>query len=263
MKGLKKYLNNRQEAIDLILKKPKQLYTAETFHKLRVEIKKLRALFELINHCASEFKKDKNFAPFKLIFRQAGKVRELQVEEAMLKKHFKTNLLKEYKAHLKKLKLEEQEKYFSIINKKEVKILAPQYSHTIYYLKEVNEKKATRYLKKKRLKIGKIIRQKMLSKIQLHELRKKLKTFNYNLKMLDLLNKNKSIHKKNILPELLGKWHDCEITIGNLKKEIKNANIKEKDQLNKIGSKISSESKILLNKIKSALTQEGSQFISS
>jgi hypothetical protein len=79
---------------------------------------KKNALFELINFCSKDFKRKKLFKPFKLIFRLAGKVRELQVEEAMLKKYFTGNLLTDYRNSLKKLRLQEQENYFTIRNKK-------------------------------------------------------------------------------------------------------------------------------------------------
>jgi len=51
---------------------------------------------------------EKKIKPLKLIFRQAGKVRELQIEEAMLRKYFINNLLKDYRASLKKLRLKDK-----------------------------------------------------------------------------------------------------------------------------------------------------------
>ena len=93
MKAPTKYLKKREDAINFLLEKPTRAYTIDTFHKLRVEINKLNAFFELINFYSKDFKRKKTFKPFKLIFRQAGKVRELQVEEAILRKYFLNNFI--------------------------------------------------------------------------------------------------------------------------------------------------------------------------
>ena len=47
MKALIKYFKIRKVAVNFTLEKPTWAYTPDTFHKLRVEIKKLNALFEL------------------------------------------------------------------------------------------------------------------------------------------------------------------------------------------------------------------------
>ena len=50
--ALKKYSKKRVKAIVAILQKPDTKHTVVTFHELRVEIKKLSALFELANNCS-------------------------------------------------------------------------------------------------------------------------------------------------------------------------------------------------------------------
>ena len=72
MKLNAKYLKNRRDAINSLLEKPKRLYTPATFHKLRVELKKLDAFFDLIKFSSKDFKRKKTFKPFKLIFNHAG-----------------------------------------------------------------------------------------------------------------------------------------------------------------------------------------------
>lgn len=49
MKTLTKYIKKRETVIDFLLRKPSNKYTPNTFHKLRVEIKKLNSIFDLIN----------------------------------------------------------------------------------------------------------------------------------------------------------------------------------------------------------------------
>lgn len=252
MKVLTKYFKKRENAINFLLKKPQLAYTPDTFHKLRVEIKKLNAFFELINFCSNGFKQKKTFKPFKLIFHHAGKVRELQVEEAMLRKYFLKNLLKEYRGSLKELQLKEQKVFFSIANKMFATRLNEKYCQIVPFLKKIDKNKVKSYMEKKRKLIEKLLSQYTLQKPQIHALRKSLKTFNYNRKSLDLEKKNKLLPKKDVLSELLGKWHDCRIIIRHLRKAIDTGgiNLKEVSQIKKITAKFSSESQQLFNKMK-------------
>ena len=60
---LEKYYSKRIAAIDGILQKPPGKFTENDFHDLRVEIKKLRALIDLLNFCAPHFKKKLHSIP--------------------------------------------------------------------------------------------------------------------------------------------------------------------------------------------------------
>jgi CHAD domain-containing protein len=251
MKGLDQYLKTRKEAIFLLLEKPGSSYTPETFHKIRVEIKKLHSFFCILNYCSKEFKLNKLFKPFKLIFRQVGKVRELQVEEAMIKKYFSAGLLEAYKHHLKTQKLIEKKKYFSILNIINENKLEKKYDKAATFLKKVSKKRIELYIKNEQSKIDKISNQEQISKTQLHDLRKKIKTCNYNKKLLGQFNK-KIIRKIDVLPDLIGHWHDSQITLGNLKKVMNQRDTKqnEKSKIQIIRSKLSHNNDILYDKIK-------------
>jgi CHAD domain-containing protein len=56
-------------------------------HKIRVDIKKIKAIHAAINACVKGFKVHKNFTPFRNIFRQAGAIREPEVLARMLKRY--------------------------------------------------------------------------------------------------------------------------------------------------------------------------------
>ena len=262
MKPLIKYFKNREDAINFILKKSTRAYTPITFHKLRVEIKKLNAFFELIHFCSKDFKRKKIFKPLKLIFRQAGKVRELQVEEVMLRKYFPNNLLKDYKDSLQKLRLKEQEDFFLIANKRFVARITKTHREILPFLTKTDKKKVNSYMEKKKKKIENLLSQNTLQRPQLHSLRKQLKKFHYSRESLNLKRENKPLPKKDVLPDLLGKWHDLQIIIRHLKKAMDTyrRNPKEVDQLEKIKAKFSSDSELLFNKINVAIpTSEFSQ----
>lgn len=252
MKGLDQYLKTRKKAIFLLLEKPRSSYTPETFHKLRIELKKLHSFFRLLNYCSKDFKLNKLFKPFRLIFRQAGKVRELQVEEVMIKKYFNAGLLEAYKYHLKTQKLIEKKKYFSMLNTINKNQLKKKCDKAATFLKEVSKKRIELYIKNEQLKIDKMSNQEQISKTQLHDLRKKFKTCNYNKKLLSQFNKKKIIRKTDVLPDLIGHWHDSQITLGNLKKVMNQRETKrnEKIKIQIIRSKLSHNSDMLYGKIK-------------
>ena len=157
MKTIQLYFNNREAAINFILDKPGQKYTPGTFHKLRVEIKKLDALFDLIDCCSKNFSRDKYFKPFKLIFHHAGKVRELQLEEPMLKKYVAANSLKSYRNDLKKQLLKEHDEFFNVANKKLIKKLKNIYRQVVSFLNNVDSKKGNIYIKKEKRLLKKLL----------------------------------------------------------------------------------------------------------
>lgn len=251
MNKLKKYLKSREESILFILKKPRRLYTAGTFHKLRVELKKLNALNDIIKYCSPEFKRKKIFNPFKQIFRQAGKVRDIQIEEAMLKKYFNTNLLKEYRSGLRQLRLKEQDAYFAIINKKVLRNLNKSRRAIQSFIGDVNKKKAHNYLDNKSVEIARLLNQNHLVKAQAHELRKRLKIVYYNQKLISF-KKNDNMQQLESLTDLLGKWNDGQVTIRNLKKAINDSSINthEVNQLKEIKTLLVSDNEKLFSQIK-------------
>lgn len=233
MKALKKILKKQKSIIDLLLQKPQQSFTPETFHSLRLAIKKLHAVFDLAKFCNKKFNQKKTFKPFSLIFQQTGKIRELQVETSLLEKYLFFNLPKEYSIYLKKELAKELKKFFSIINNALGLTLEKKYRKTIPFLIQLNKKKPQRYMDKKRTKIEKLLSQNSLKNKQIHLLRKRLKELQYNESSLNYNKQNRIISNKNILPELLGEWHDYKVTFNHLKKFI-NSNVLDINEINQL-----------------------------
>ncbi len=61
----------------------RRMFGLEAIHDLRVEIKRLRALFDLIEACRPRFPRRKRFKPFRRLFKAAGGLREAQVESSL------------------------------------------------------------------------------------------------------------------------------------------------------------------------------------
>lgn len=255
MRALKKYLKKRENTINFLLETQQQSYIPDTFHTLRVEIKRLNALFNLANYYSKRFKKKKTSKPFKRIFRQAGKVRELQVEESLLEEYFAFNLLPEYKGHLEKLLTRELEAFFLITNNGLFQTLKKKYRKIAPLLAKTSKKKAKRYMDKKRTEIQKLLDQNALKNKQIHPLRKLLKEYQYSHKSLNYGKQNRPTRSNHILPELLGEWHDNQVIIKHLKKVIDSGEINpnESAQLENIKASFTFENELLFHKINATL----------
>ncbi|MEJ6979547.1 CHAD domain-containing protein [Pedobacter sp. P351] len=258
MKALTKYLENRKDSITALINKPIHTYTSDTFHQLRIEIKKLNAFIDLIKFCAPDFKRKKTAKPFKLLFRQAGKVRELQLQEEMIKKYHPGSSLKNYITGLKRMRLKEEETYFLLLNKKNTDRLKKNFPKIISSLPAVTIKKAHKYLEQKNRAIQKLISQSTQQTNQVHELRKQLKNLNYTMKSLSMETFNKPLSMNDDLPELLGEWHDFQAIIQHLIKSIDAGFVYPKEivQLEKLKIKLRSISDRLFEKITKALSDQ-------
>ncbi len=255
MKVMTKYFKKREEAINHLLKNSKCEYTPATFHALRVEIKKLDAFLDIVNSTSEDFERAKVFKPFKEIFDQAGKVREIYIEETTLKKYSAMPLVKLYRDKLKKSRLQEQAHYFSIADKKVVSKLKDSYRKIATVLDQVDKEKVKTYMKEKQNEIIKLLNQQSIKVAHAHDLRKKLKKFNYNRKSLKQEKKYKPLPQEEILPDLLGKWHDGQVIVKHLKKSMATdaINPKEMNELKKVTTKISSKTNSLFRKINKAV----------
>lgn len=121
MKDLNKYLKKRNKNIEKLLSTPRLKCTPEIFHYLRVEIKKLRTLFSLLKSSVKYDQKKKE-KPFRKVFKQAGIVREIQVEQEMLQRYFTVDFLNDYRKKLKERKSKELRKYIETVNSQIQKI---------------------------------------------------------------------------------------------------------------------------------------------
>jgi len=185
--ALEKYFRKRIDSITFLMEKPVQRYTKAYFHNLRLEIKKLHALFDLMDFCSKDFQSEFFFKPFKKIFKQAGKVRELHLQEEGLKRYVLKYSIKNYFNNLKKLRLNEQRTFLVMKNEKQSTLKWGKYYKSILpYFKGIDKKDVTAYIKYKRKKIETLIAPKALKEKQVHQLRKLFKEFYYISKSSNL-----------------------------------------------------------------------------
>jgi CHAD domain-containing protein len=257
MKTLKKNLENRVDAIEALLKIPRAEFTKSVFHKLRVEIKQLNAIFEVVNFCSKDFKRKKTFLPIKEIFDQAGKVRELQVEEATLDKYLSDKSLLEYRKNLEDKCLVEKSSFFELLGKKLDKRLKNKFEILIPFLDQVNKKKAIRFIEEKKGTIESLINVDLIKEEDLHKLRKYLKLLDYTFSSLSFKKESVTGSEEHVLIDLLGKWHDSDVILDNLRKALESKNIEmtEIGEIEELKSKIALEKEKLLEEINLAIRQ--------
>jgi CHAD domain-containing protein len=86
MKRLTTYTTKRFKNLTLQLKSYAHIQDPEVLHEIRVEVKKIKVVLNLIGFSVKKFNAHKHFIPFRTIFRQAGKIREPEVLYKLLLK---------------------------------------------------------------------------------------------------------------------------------------------------------------------------------
>lgn len=231
MKAQEKYVFNRLDHLDVLLAKQAGEYNTVTFHKLRVEIKKLDAIFNLVNFFAKDFRRKKKFRPFKQIFIAAGRIREIEVEDSVLKKYFRTGSLAGYRKSLQGRKLKEQEIFFNLVKESSKDLIKKTAEEIRPLVKEVTMDEARNFLSKKKNKIIKILRVNNLKNASLHSLRKQVKRYDYLINCFHIEEKNLTLPVRKKFTVNLGKWHDVQVTVKHLKNLLKSGTINQKERM--------------------------------
>ena len=234
MKDLNKYLKKRSKNIESLLLTPRLNCTPEIFHDLRVEIKKLRSLFSLLKFAVG-FNQKKMDKPFRKVFKQAGRVREIHVEEEMLQRYFSIDFLIDYRKKIKAHKSEEVRKYIVLVNDQAGKI-NKVFSSIKPLISLVNKKVTEEFVDKRRKRMMQLLDQDHINPPQVHLLRKRIKQYYYALRFTKAVNQKKIVFVSDSLTELLGKWHDGQMLIYHLERQMHNPGIQinELEQIAKV-----------------------------
>jgi CHAD domain-containing protein len=243
---LERYFRKRIYSVIREYSTPPSERTEETFHRLRVEIKKIKALYHLIDFVNKKFPRKKLLKPFKEVFDNAGKVRNLQVEENIIKSFsLKNHLISTL--HKKQSKATHK---FEEIRDKNLSIQIDKSAEEAErFLKDIQLSELRRYNKKVLSKIKNLIKASFVEK-DLHKIRMKLKEFYYNLKLTNARS-NRLVKNLNRLLELIGSWHDYYFVIIRLDELISKGKLNEKETmvLQAIRGNAVLKKRVLLNKI--------------
>jgi CHAD domain-containing protein len=196
------------------------LQDPEVLHQIRVEIKKIKTLLNLINYCVKKFKGHQHFIPFRTIFRRAGEIRQPLVFYKLLLMYQIEGVRDAQVPKSKKLDK------LSIAFKKDVPLFIEsvkrkrkELSKFILQVKKIDSNK---YLKKRKRELERFLFP-TLNKPALHKARKVCKEIVY----LQGLNKKPVDSFYSDVEKRIGQWHDKQLLLPILKKNKKLMDIKK------------------------------------
>jgi len=211
------YYLERIDSIESILEKHRRKFSRRDFHKLRVEIKKVKTVSEIVYYCTEDFQKNKFLGSFQNIFRKAGKVRELTLEISMLKKFRVSSLLKKHISQLKKQLERKKGRFFSVAHA-DPKELHKSSDIILPCFNRIDRIGVNRFLEMKSGEIRGLIGTKILKEENAHQLRKLLKEVYYTTSIFRL--KSPWFKDMDDFQELLGKWHDDVVVDDHLQRTL-------------------------------------------
>ncbi len=201
----------------------------ETVHDLRVVFKKKVAFYKLLEHLDPAFSWELALTAYGKLYRRAGKVRDLEVEQALIRKkemeldleHFFSSLLenRELKAFRR---LQHYETEHSLASVRHLEQIVLQHLRRLSY--ETLSRQLIAFFATLIQEIDSAIRDEESVLKALHPLRKMVKTLYYNLLLIkDLLPppglRGEFLNTLDRLQDDLGDWHDIDCTLALLKED--------------------------------------------
>ncbi len=221
----------------------------EDIHQTRVDVKKILALFRLLEMVSLKFfRSEDHFSQFSKLFTITGRIREIQVNLALLEVYkFENKEINHYIRSLKRGEIRQTRNFMHTVQDFDEKML----EKTEIELKHITEKEgqkkiaetAHQLIRKKAKKIEKYFLTKNSQK-NLHKIRQNLKIISAIASLSNTIKDDKKLtqilEQISQAENLIGEWHDRQVLIESLdyfsnhrgrsgKKDIINSFKKEKD----------------------------------
>ncbi|PBQ34495.1 hypothetical protein CNR22_22845 [Sphingobacteriaceae bacterium] len=215
-KSVKEYFDISAAKVHSVLILPSKKLSPDDIHRLRVHIKKIRALVSLRTSKTGN-KSSKSLRLIKGLFAMAGALREVQLRAQAIQKKNIDNKLSNYLYYLN-LRIHYEKKNF----KKELQVIKDAKPHLALLkqqIKQVGKKQIKAFEKEGDDRKQEILKKAKVSSEELHELRKQLKKELYIHEASgDILSVNAGDKK---ISQMLGEWHDCHVMAADIKKDLK------------------------------------------
>lgn len=214
MKELNRFTCKRFDRLKKLLKSYPLDNDIETLHKIRVEIKKIKAINELVNNHVKGFHSHRMYVPLRDIFRVAGKIREPEVFYELLIRYeiegiadsripgsgTQDTLLRKFQ--------QEIPHYIDVVKSQKKRLWK--------VLVKIKAKNVRRYVKEREAALRLQLKGKW-TKSALHKVRKTVKQILY-LRETSRALRNGSGSFLDKMQELIGQWHDVELLLSVLRK---------------------------------------------
>jgi CHAD domain-containing protein len=211
-KPLKKYLDKRFKKLTESVAGFHHLHDGDALHRIRIEIKKLKTIINLIHFSYPTFKGHANFIPLRLIFRKAGEIRESEVLYQLLLAYEIDGVADEY------IPTSNEADQLSMAFQKSVpqflKMINKCKKRLVKSCKKVSADSYRDYLKKCK-RLLKPLLFPALQRVKLHKARKLIKEIIHLMELSDKVKKRAFFQNAEII---IGHWHDKQILFPLLKK---------------------------------------------
>ena len=195
----------------------------EDLHNLRVSIKKLRAMWSLLQTVSNgSWKKKEHFELISELFRATGKVRETQVNLIITEK-YNADYLVAFNEYLAENQVKAEEKLraqIQVFNPEELKELDNKMFHAIKEQRsDMEPEQLISFVLKETRKVDKLSKQ-LPSDRKLHKIRIRLKAVAEILTIASELNPHvvliDFLDRVRWLNEFIGDWHDYQILLSSI-----------------------------------------------
>lgn len=218
MKSFKEYYSELEANHYRLLKDVTSTFNEDSVHDFRVNIKKIRAFFALMQAMSSDFSSEKAYsAEYRPVYKKSGLIRDLQVQQSKFLMSGNSGELA-FKNYIESIADEElkQKHRFALKFRKHEKVRNNQVERlwrSIDADEIIIQQLAIGYIAKSvfDIKECKIYESTTLEKY--HDLRKKLKELQYNLNVIETCVFERKMFKTltrrlKKFTEALGNWHD-------------------------------------------------------
>ena len=222
-------LTSLKEVFTATLKDPEQ----EAIHQLRVNIKKIKALLRLMQEMDPQDRREKAFrALFADVFKQAGRVREIQINRELLKAYREGSGLITSLAQMEK---QETKVLLQVLKTFSWDQVAKDHQQQLEKLKHLDEDSVYKLARSRAFReLSKVISLKYQpGPQQLHQVRIKLKAIVEVLAVMVEIHPQQSCKQLlmdiKVLNQIIGEWHDYQVLEDSLLSLTQYSNIKHSD----------------------------------
>jgi len=202
-------------------------FDVEGIHDLRVEIKRLRAFFNLVEWINPNFQAKQDFKKIRKLFKAAGRIRDVHVQQALARRWIdKLNLdLSEYYNFLKQKEMEARPEFSVSCKKFDLSIFKTNGNRISKLIKilpgEYAQSKTEEQFRGLIDELIKFKNKENLMEEDYHQIRILSKAARYTLEILQrCFSKSRTLDELNEklreVHQALGKWHDDDVGLQSL-----------------------------------------------
>jgi len=211
MKRLVKYTWTRLGRITAALEKYHEFQELESLHRIRVELKKLRAVVKVLGSANRDVDAHKRFLPFRVIFKKSGQIRQAAVLTELMLRYGIEPVTTGSPASLKRA----QDRFRADV---------PFHLHTVRkvgkplarYIKRISRRDISRYIKKREKLVRRIFVPKMQAS-KFHLARKHIKQVFYLSGLAPVISSKERVRYSR-MEKIIGAIHDKELLMAYLQK---------------------------------------------